>query len=153
MFNCFVAAGEFVEVCANSNTIIPWLFKTNYRNEEIYLDFDGYNSVAGVAFEYNGPGHYANIYSKGPDDKAYNKFLNTLENDKTKRKLAAYNKLPLIIIHYEVPFVQLEAYVKSRLKDLGKLKYNIRLRNNEYIPPIPEPPIVYNYVNPKFITI
>jgi hypothetical protein len=139
MLNCYVNAGIFVE----KNGDIPWLFATDQKIGKVYLDLDGYNEEANIAFEYQGPGHYQNIFGNR------RKYLTQRINDRVKKDKLFQHDIPLIIVHYQIHESDLPNYVKSRLHDLGKLKQSYYKRvpdgkwvpNFVYQPLIKEPPI------------
>lgn len=81
-----------------------WLI--NERDNRI--EFDGYNEKLGIAFEYHGLQHYrqSQLFQKTEEI-----FLQRLDDDKCKEKMAKENNVKLIIIPYNVKYKNLQKYV------------------------------------------
>ncbi len=156
MLNCYVNRGQFDSVVGSPQGL-DWLYAdepppTNRRsyadrsqpkNNKIYLELDGWNPEAGIAFEFQGRGHYENVYGN------MNRYYVQRTNDGVKKKKLQEKGYPLIILHHKIDENIYSDYVKSRLHDLGCLKDNYyrfdrdrnRVPNFTYINVIPEPPV------------
>jgi hypothetical protein len=126
MFNCFVKDGTFREVTCKD---LHWLT----TSDNGCLSLDGYNDKLKLAFEYQGIGHYHDVFHNN------RKYILQRKNDEEKKQLCKNNGVNIIIIHYNIPFDLLSDYVKSRLYDYNALAPNIYYFD-KYIPSIPEPP-------------
>jgi hypothetical protein len=127
MFNCFISQGKFEEVDGNT---LKWLL----AEDGTPLSLDGYNQELGVAFEYQGRGHYEDVFNDHP------RYLAQRKNDDTKIRLCKENGVELIIIHYLIEMDVLGDYIKSRLQDLGILKPHFAISVEQYRPLVAEPP-------------
>lgn len=140
MFNKYVSAGSFEEVKGSSKKL-PWLTRYDDTVGEVGLDFDGYNEKLKLAFEYQGPLHYApSRYMKS------GQFERLLANDRSKRTLAATNNVHLIILHHKIETKNLMDYVKSRLAEVNCLRSDVTYNK---IGAIPEPHISEQTYNKK----
>lgn len=173
IFNDHVKVGEFVQHTGGyekrkrlrvkqqagdeiADVDLAWLFVNDASLGEIYIELDGYNHAAKLAFEYNGPLHYG----KRPNEKDID-YQKRRQNDQTKRKLMAEHGLNLLVIPYTVSNIDCRArklrgddclreniklllkYVRSRLADLGMLKAGDWMGPNGrpygYVAPAAEP--------------
>jgi hypothetical protein len=172
IFNDHVTKGDFVQhlggyekrkrlrlKIANGEEItdddLAWLYVNDASLGEIYIELDGYNHDARVAFEYNGPLHYG----KRPNEKDID-YQKRRQNDQTKRQLLSDHDISLLIIPYTVTNIdckarglrgddclrenikQLLRYIRSRLFDLKMLKKGEWMGPNQphgYMAPIGEP--------------
>ena len=108
MLNCYCSGGQFNEVSPGQ---LEWL-----RDGNIYLSLDGYNNNFNVAFEYQGVGHYWDVY-----DNIYKYYLGR-HNDLVKKQKLANQRIPLILVHCDIPFKDHVNWIKSRLFDLDLLR-------------------------------
>jgi hypothetical protein len=136
MFNCYVLKGKFYEITPldqskNKDERFKKIYKTLTLKDGKILSLDGYNPTLNIAFEYQGKGHYSDIFN---DRENYE---NQQKNDKLKAKMLSDARIPLIIIHYKIPFKQLSDYIKCRLRDCYALRDDIEIK--KYIDFIPEP--------------
>jgi hypothetical protein len=135
---------------------LPWLYVNDASLGEIYIELDGYNHEAKLAFEYNGPLHYG----KRPNEKDID-YQKRRQNDQTKRALMLEHGLNLLVIPYTVTNIDCRArklrgddclreniksllkYIRSRLSDLGMLKRGDWMGPNSrpygYVAPAAEP--------------
>ncbi|AMN83640.1 hypothetical protein D5b_00214 [Faustovirus] len=135
---------------------LPWLFVNDASLGEIYIELDGYNHAAKLAFEYNGPLHYG----KRPNEKDID-YQKRRQNDQTKRALMAEHGLNLLVIPYTITNIDCRArklrgddclreniksllkYIRSRLADLNMLKKGDWMGPNGrpygYVAPAAEP--------------
>jgi hypothetical protein len=128
MLNKYVDKGQFVE-----RNDLPWLSTQDVVVGTIPLEIDGYNEEIGVAFEFQGPKHYKNIFRQLP------KYINSAHNDDIKKTIlgSAERNVKLIIVHHDIRPDLLINYVKSRLKDIGHL--NPAYDQFNYVTPVAEP--------------
>lgn len=80
------------------------------------LELDGYCKTLGIAFEYNGPHHYAPIYGEDV-------FIKTRYNDLQKRKMCKNNGISLITIRHK------EFTVKTMTSEILKLCKGLQIIN------------------------
>lgn len=80
------------------------------------LELDGYNSDLKLAFEYNGIQHYkySPYFHKSMQD-----FVAQKKRDKDKEVLCRANGITLITIPANVPYNDLEKFIKKSLKTYG----------------------------------
>mgnify|MGYP001030246959 CR=1 FL=1 len=145
------AAGEEI-----TDEDLKWLFVNDASLGEIYIELDGYNHDAKLAFEYNGPLHYG----KRPNEKDID-YQKRRQNDQTKRQLLSDHDISLLVIPYTVTNIdckarklrgdeclkenikQLLRYIRSRLSDLKALKKGDWMGPNGrpfgYVAPVSEP--------------
>ena len=98
-------------------------------------EIDAYNPELKLAFEYNGPQHYANIYG----DKA---FQNTVNNMYAKKQLCENRGIKMITVPPSIRGPeQMRNYIISRLDD-EKVLRGFRYIKYKYVPAVPEPKIV-----------
>ncbi|QJX71537.1 hypothetical protein F-M6_0290 [Faustovirus] len=173
IFNDHVKVGEFVQHLGGyekrkrlrqkqqdgeeiEDSDLAWLFVNDASLGEIFIELDGYNHAAKLAFEYNGPLHYGK--RMGEKDIDYQK---RRQNDQTKRRLMAEHGLNLLVIPYTVTNIDCRArklrgddclreniksllrYIRSRLSDLKMLKKGDWMGANSrpygYVAPAAEP--------------
>lgn len=98
----------------------PCVYPTWLKYDGKQLELDGYSEKLKLAFECQGPQHTA-FYRK--NDPSYDKYIQRVQNDKMKIKLAKENGVGLIIIDYRVPKYLLGSYIKSRIYDVAQEWY------------------------------
>lgn len=82
------------------------------------LELDMYNPELKIAVEYNGIQHrtYAPYFHKSPGD-----YLDQVDRDKFKIKRCKDEGITLIVVPDTVRYHEMENYIKSELKNAGKL--------------------------------
>lgn len=82
------------------------------------LEIDAYNDKLKIGVEYNGKQHYN--YTPGWH-ASYKDFAKMQERDELKRKRCRENGITLIEIPYTIELNNIETYLRTELKKLGKL--------------------------------
>lgn len=84
---------------------------TGYRTN---LELDGYNEGLGIAFEYNGKGHYV---SSAYPNKNEEQFRQTVLRDRIKRELCEQANVNLIVVPYTIGPQDIREFILSKLPD------------------------------------
>ena len=97
------------------------------------MELDGYNEESGIALEFSGPLHTKHY----PDKESYKSYFERVCKDMEKIRQCRENNVHLIVVDMMTPTHHLDAYIKSRLVDIGAA--DIR----------GEPVFVGNYISPQ----
>ena len=109
------------EIC---RYIFTYLFNIEFKKSRPKwlnrLELDGYNQYLGIAFEYDGEGHYQSIRKSNLQKQQ--------ERDKLKNQLCNNNNIILIRIPYYINKINYQNYIQNKL-----MKYNIIIENKDII--------------------
>lgn len=85
------------------------------RGQPRPMELDGYNEELGIALEFSGPLHTKHH----PEYETYTAYFDRVCKDREKIRQCRENNVHLIVVDMRTPERHLDAYIKSRLADIG----------------------------------
>lgn len=98
------------------------------------MELDGYNEELGIALEFSGPLHTKHY----PDRESYIDYFDRVCKDMEKIKQCRENNVHLIVVDMRTPAWHIDAYIKSRLADIGAkdIRGTVIARPFDYMPAV-----------------